>query len=110
VPLLPPADGFVGLLAKAVSLIPDLGADLSKLISEAAGWDYASVGAELFIESAQNNYQISTNELALEQVLDFTWNLGLNISNWGTALGNAHALGCGYGYMSGTCPSSVCTG
>jgi hypothetical protein len=37
VPLLPPADGFVGLLAKAVSLIPDIGARLSKLVSEAVG-------------------------------------------------------------------------
>ena len=75
VPLLPPTDGFIGLIAKAASLIPDIGAKLSKLVSEAAGWDYTPFGAELFIESAQNNYQIGTNELALEQVLDFTWNL-----------------------------------
>jgi hypothetical protein len=110
VPLLPPPDAFVGLVAKAVRLIPDIGAKISKLVSEAAGWDYTPVGAELFIESAANNYQISTNELAMEQVFDFAWNLGQNLSSWETALGNAHALGCGYGYMSGTCPSSVCAG
>jgi hypothetical protein len=69
--LLPPADEFVGLLAKAVAYIPDIGQDLSKLISEAAGLDYMPVGAELFIESAANHYQINTNELALEQVFDF---------------------------------------
>jgi Lipase (class 3) len=110
VPLLPPADEFIGLLAKAISYIPDIGQDLSKLISEAAGWDYTPVGAELFIESAANHYQINTNELALEQLFDFTWNLAQNIGDWETALGNAHALGCGYGYMSGTCPTSVCNG
>src|SRR5260370_27476357 len=46
VPLLPPSDEFVGLLAKAVGYIPDIGPDLSKLISEAAGWDYTPVGAQ----------------------------------------------------------------
>jgi len=110
VPLLPPADGFISLLAKAVSFIPDIGSDLSKLISEAAGWDYVPIGAELFIESAANHYQINTNEMALEQVFDFTWNLAQNIGNWETALGNAHAIGCGYGYMSANCPVSVCSG
>jgi Lipase (class 3) len=110
VPLLPPADEFVGLLAKAVAYIPDIGLDLSKLVSEAAGWNYTPVGAELFVESAANHYQINTSELALEQVFDFTWSLALNIEVWETALGNAHALGCGYGYMSGTCPASVCNG
>lgn len=110
VPLLPPADESIGILAKAVAYIPDIGSDLSKLISVAAGWDYRPVGAELFIESAANHYQINTNELALEQVFDFTWNLAQNIGDWETALGNAHTLGCGYGYMSGTCPTSVCNG
>jgi Lipase (class 3) len=110
VPLLPPADEFIGLLAKAVAYIPDIGLDLSKLVSEAAGWNYTPVGAELFVESAANHYQINPNEPALEQVFDFTWNLALNIEVWETVLGNAHALGCGYGYMSGTCPASVCNG
>jgi hypothetical protein len=86
VPLLPPSDEFVGLLAKAVAYIPDIGSDLSKLISEAAGWDYTPVGSELFIESAANHYQINTNELAIEQVFDFTWNLAQNLQDWETAL------------------------
>jgi hypothetical protein len=97
------------LLAKAASYIPDIGADLSKLISKAAGWDYLPVGAEMFIESAANNYQVNPNEPALEQVFDFTWNLAQNIGAWEAALGDAHALGCGYGYMSGTCPATVCS-
>jgi hypothetical protein len=110
VPLLPPSDEFVGLLAKVVAYIPDIGPDLSKLISEAAGWDYTPLGAELFIESATNHYQVNTNEPALEQVFDFTWNLAQNLEDWETALESAHALDCGYGYMSGTCPASVCNG
>jgi Lipase (class 3) len=64
VPLLPPTDEFIALLAKAVALIPGIGTALSKLISEAAGWDYVPVGAELFIESALNGYRINTNETA----------------------------------------------
>jgi hypothetical protein len=110
VPLLPAPDAFVGFVAKAVSVIPDIGPGLSKLVSEAAGWDYAPVGVEQFIESASNHYQISTSELALEQVLDFAWNLGLNVANWATALANTHTSRCGFGYMSGVCPSSVCGG
>jgi hypothetical protein len=110
VPLLPPADEFIGLLAKAVAHIPDIGADLADLISEAAGWNYAPVGAELFIESASNDYRINTTEPALEQVFDFAWNLAQNLGTWATALENAHSLACGNGYMSGTCPPSVCEG
>ena len=108
VPLLPPADEFIGLLAKAAGYIPDIGAKLSKLISEAAGWDYLSVGAELFIESASDGYLINTNEPALEQVFDFTWNLAQNLGAWKTALASAHSIACGNGYMSANCPASVC--
>ena len=108
VPLLPPADELIGLLSKAAWFIPEIGAKLSKLISEAAGWDYMPVGAELFIESASNNYLINTNEMTLEQVFDFTWNLGQNLGAWTTALANAHSIACGNGYMSGICPASVC--
>jgi Lipase (class 3) len=110
VPLLPPADGFTGLLARATSFIPEIGPELSKLISEAAGWNYTAVGAELFIESASNHYEISTNELAVEQVFDFGWNLGLNVADWSTVIGHAHTVSCGFGYMGGTCPASVCGG
>jgi hypothetical protein len=108
VPLLPPADEFIGLLSKAARYIPEIGAKLSKLISEAAGWDYKPVGAELFIESASNNYLINTSEMILEQVFDFTWNLAQNLGAWTTALANAHSIASGRGYMSGTCPASVC--
>jgi Lipase (class 3) len=110
VPLLPPTDEFVALLAKAVALIPDIGTELSKLINEAAGWDYVPVGAELFIESALNGYRINTNETASGQILDFVWNLAQNLGSWATALDNAHGLACGNGYMSGSCPPSVCDG
>jgi Lipase (class 3) len=110
VPLLPPADEINGALARSVSHIPDIGQDQSNLISKAAGWDYTPVGAELYVESAANHYQINPIELPLLQLIDFNWNLAQNIEDWKAALGNAHALGCGYGYMSGTCPTSVCNG
>ena len=110
VPFLPPVDGFVVALAYAVSFIPDIGPYLSKLVSEAAGWDYKALGAELYIESALYDYQINTNENDSAQLFDFGWNLGPHIVDWPTALENAHFLRCGLGYMSGTCPSSVCGG
>ena len=110
VPLLPPPDEFISLLAKAVAFIPDIGTELAKLITEAAGWDYRPVGAELFIESAFYGYQINTNETAPGQILDLIWNLGQNLGSWATALENAHGLGCGNGYMNGNCPASVCDG
>ena len=66
------------------------------------------VGAELFIESASNNYLINTNEMTLEQVFDFTWNLGQNLGAGTAALADAHSIACGNGYMSGICPASVC--
>jgi hypothetical protein len=110
VPLLPPADELNSLLAKAVAYIPDIGTELSKLISEAAGWDYMPVGAELYIESASNGYRMNTNETASGQVLDFIWYLAQNLGSWTTALANAHSVACGNGYMSGNCPASVCEG
>lgn len=106
VPLLPPADEFISVLAAAVSWIPDIGPELAKLINEAAGWDYMPVGSKLFIDY---DYSIVTNESDYDQVGDFIWYLASNIENWDSALGNAHTLSCGYGYMSGTCPSTICT-
>ena len=105
VPLLPPADSFIAGLAQALSYIPDIGQELAKIVSEAAGWDYLEVGQELYIES---NGNININEPDWEQIIDFVWNLASNILDAVGALANAHALGCGHGYMNGTCQKSVC--
>ena len=109
VPLVPPADEFITILADAVSLIPDIGPRLAAIIREAANWDYEPVGAEWFIESAANDFKVILDQTAIDQVGDFVLNLGEHILDPLTALGNAHSLHCGFGYMSGTCPSTICT-
>jgi hypothetical protein len=108
VPLVPPSGQFIAGLAAVVSLIPDIGKELAAIIAEAQDWDYVPVGAEYFIESPADGYAINTRESELDQVGDFIWNLVSNGFDILTTLGNAHSMACGFGYMSGSCPSSVC--
>jgi len=110
VPLVPPDADFISGLAAIVAQIPDIGPELAKIILEAKNWDYVPVGAEYFIESAGNGYAINTRESELDQVGDFIVNLVQNGFDIVTALGNAHTIACHFGYMSGSCPSSVCGG
>jgi hypothetical protein len=67
------------------------------------------VGAEWFIESAANDFKVILDQTAVDQVGDFVLNLGENILDPLTALGNAHSLHCGFGYIAGACPSTICT-
>ena len=106
VPLLPPPDEFVSLLAYVVSWIPDIGQELAELLRKAAGWDYTAVGSKLYIEP---DHSICTHEPDDEQIAGVGYYLWENGDNVEAAVGNAHTLGCSYGYMSGTCPSTVCT-
>jgi hypothetical protein len=108
VPLVPPPTEFINGLAAVVAWIPDIGQELAAIIMRAKNWDYVPVGAEYFIESAQNGYAINTNESQYDQVGDFIWNLAQNPFDLVGALLNAHTISCGFGYMSGSCPSSVC--
>jgi hypothetical protein len=110
VPLVPPTGAFIPGLAAVVSRIPDIGGELAAVIAEAEDWDYVPVGAEYFIESAGNGYAIDTGESELDQVGDFFWNLAQYKFDIVTALADAHSIACHFGYMSGTCPSSVCGG
>jgi hypothetical protein len=109
VPLLPCSEPFIPALAAILAKIPDIGTELASIVAEAEGWDYVPVGTEYFIESAEDEYQIDTGESELDQVGDFFWNLAANDFDIVTALGDAHSLQCGFGYMSGTCPSGVCS-
>jgi hypothetical protein len=106
VPFLPPTDGFISELAWIVSFIPDIGPELSKWISEAAGWNYTPIGSEWYI---QKNYVVKLNPPDLTQALDLYANIAETSSTWETALLDAHVLTCGHGYMTGTCPGTVCT-
>jgi hypothetical protein len=108
--MVPPAAPFIGGLAAVVALIPDIGKELAALIKEAEGWDYVAVGQEYFIESAANGYAINTNESDTDQVGDFIFNLITNGLDIVGTLANAHSISCNHGYMSGACPSSVCSG
>jgi Lipase (class 3) len=110
VPLVPPSAPFIGGLAAVVKLVPGIGEKLAALILEADGWDYVAVGQEYFIESAADKYAINTSEKELDQVGAFILNLTKNGFDIAKTLANAHSISCGYGYMSGACPSSVCGG
>ena len=109
VPLVPPEDEFITLLAAIVQRIPEIGPRLAALIREAANWDYQPVGAEWFIESRENKFKVILDESAIFQVLDFIVNLGKHLDAPLTTLGNAHSLHCNLGYMSGTCPLTICS-
>ena len=109
VPLCPPDPIFIAGLAALISKIPDVGPRIAALLAEAESWDYVAVGAEYFIESAKDNYAVSLNEPAIEQVGDFMLNLVEGGFDIATTLGNAHTIDCGFGYMHGGCPSGVCS-
>lgn len=109
VPFLAPEGDAIQALADLVYYIPGIGPKLAKLIRMAAGWDYTPVGAELYIDSKHN---ICTHESATAQFIDlvsYYWDNSGSLNAWETAVYNAHTLACKYGYMSGTCPSTVCT-
>jgi hypothetical protein len=106
-PLVPPTQAASGVLANAVSWIPEVGAELAKLFRDAGQWNYTSVGSEEYIDY---DYSVIPNPPTVEQVGDLIWYLARNILDWETALGNAHSHYCGGGYMNGTCAGSgVCT-
>lgn len=102
VPLLPPSDDFITLIANALWYVSE---DLYDLMEEAVGWNYQAVGSEAYIESANLNYGIVADEDIDEQVSDFIWNLGANYDDPGTALWQAHTIEPGFGYVNGVCPS-----
>jgi Lipase (class 3) len=108
VPLLPTSQAFIPALAAILAKIPNIGTELATIVAEAEGWDYEPVGAEYFIESAADGYKINTGESELDQVGDFFWNLAGHNFDIVAAVGDAHSISCRFGYMSGTCPSSLC--
>ena len=108
VPLLPPPAPFIAGLAAVMAQIPDIGKQLSALFKEAQGWDYVAVGQEYFVESSANKYAINSSESDADQVGDFIVNLVMNGLDLAKTLVNAHSIDCNLGYMSGSCPSSVC--
>jgi hypothetical protein len=111
VPLVPPATEFIDLIVAVLKLVPgDIGQELVKLFESAETWDYAAVGSLLFIESAADHYKVVSDEPIESQVWIVVKEFGEDCFNDFdfTSFGNAHSSTCGYGYMSGTCPTGVC--
>lgn len=101
VPLLPPAADFIKLVAE----IPVIG----ELFKEAENWDYQPVGTLSYIESATDDYKVVPDYPMVERLADITLELAEDIYDEDfSSFGNAHSCLCGFGYMSGTCPSAVC--
>ncbi len=109
VPLLPPSNTPVDLIASILGHIPVFGPDIAKAFNDAKDWDYGPVGALEFIESSTKNYQITPNVSLDVQVFDVLDEIGRDAfaGNF-TSIGDAHTLACGYGYMHGVCPTGVC--
>jgi hypothetical protein len=105
VPLLPPADDFIKLVAE-IPLIGDL-------FKQAENWDYQPVGTLSYIESAAYKYEVTPDYPLLmdERLAEVAFELGKDIYDEDfSSFGDAHSCACGYGYMSGTCPTAVCQG
>lgn len=103
VPLVPPADALIRLLAD----VPKIGA----LFKRAENWDYQAVGTLRYIESARRGYRVIADEplLMTERLWEIAGELveGLRHDDF-TSFAEAHSLSCGHGYMSAVCPASVC--
>jgi pimeloyl-ACP methyl ester carboxylesterase len=105
VPLLPPADDLIRAMAE-IPLIGDL-------FKRAEQWDYQPVGTLRYIESAKDGYQVIADHPLLmdERLLEIAAEIARDVVDESFAsLGAAHNSLCGHGYMSGTCPASVCAG
>jgi hypothetical protein len=103
VPLLPPADEFINLVAE----IPVIG----ELFEQATGWDYQPVGTLSYVESAADGYKVvpDSDPLMDQRLADIVVEIGEDVySEDFSSFGYAHSLMCGYGYISGTCPGTVC--
>ncbi|MCC6392307.1 MAG: lipase family protein [Bryobacterales bacterium] len=103
VPLLPPSAAFIKLMAD----IPFLG----DLFKQAEGWDYQHVGILQYIESREDQYKVIPDNplLMTERLGEIMLEISEDLVDWDfNSFGDAHTLQCGFGYMSGVCPSSVC--
>jgi Lipase (class 3) len=104
VPLLPPADDFLKLLAD----LPEIG----KLFKGAENWDYQPVGTLAYIESPKRAYRVIGDEplLMTERLCGVAGELTEDLRHDEfSSFADAHTLACSYGYMSGTCPLSLCS-
>jgi hypothetical protein len=103
VPLVPPSDAFIGLLAD----LPEIG----PLFRKCASWDYQPVGTLRYIERPRRGYQVIGDEPWL--MAERMWHLAgeivedLRHDDFSSFI-DAHTLACGHGYTSGTCPASIC--
>jgi len=103
VPLLPPADDFIKLVAK----IPVIG----DLFKQAENWDYQPVGTLSYIESAADDYKVIADNSVLmdERLAEVAFELGKDLYDEDfSSFGDAHSCACGHGYMGGTCPTAIC--
>jgi hypothetical protein len=103
VPLLPPSDDFIKLLAD----LPEIG----KLFKKAENWDYQPVGTLAYIESARHDYRVIGDDALL--MAERLWHVASELAedlrhDDFSSFAAAHSLACGHGYMSGACPLSVC--
>ncbi|MGH6904499.1 MAG: lipase family protein, partial [Geminicoccaceae bacterium] len=103
VPLMPPSDDFIKLLAD----LPEIG----KLFEKAENWDYQPVGTLAYIEAPKRDYRMIGDEplLMAERLWGVAGELAEDLRHDDfSSFAAAHSLACGHGYMSGTCPTSVC--
>jgi Lipase (class 3) len=103
VPLVPPPDAFIRLLAD----VPEIGV----LFKKCENWDYQPVGTLRYIERPSRDYRVIGDEPLL--MTERLWHLAgeivedLRHDDFSSFL-DAHTLACGHGYANGTCPTSVC--
>lgn len=103
VPLLPPSDAFIRLVAD----LPLIGS----LFKKAEHWDYEAVGTLRYIESKDHSYKIIPDNPLLmpERLAEIVVELGEDVIDWHfSSFGDAHEVRCGGGYMGGVCRSGVC--
>jgi hypothetical protein len=104
VPLMPPSDDFIELLAD----LPEIG----ELLRKAENWDYQPVGTLAYIEAPKRDYRVIGDEplLMAERMWQLASELAENLRHDEfSSFADAHTLACGYGYIGGTCPMSVCS-
>lgn len=97
VPHLVPDAAFI----EAMAMVPGIG----KFFKGMEQWNYCSVGKLQFIEWDEKTIVDETVELDTERLFEMSKAfLECKLE----AIVNSHSSACGYGYMSGICPTGVC--
>jgi len=107
VPLLPATPMVIDTIETILgSILPQ---KIKNLLDDAKSWNYSYVGTMMYIDESRDPAK-KESSLEADLIIAEDWaSIGKHLLTGNFAdVANAHHSACGYGYMDGTCGTSVC--